>query len=602
MLYKAEIFGKDPRNPEKVYYITADNIADATTEARVKLNEENPNSLLRVRKVEEAKGDISQFQIDQINIDEDIEKEKISKVEIATRALSDAPSTTVDLLGFSDYAVALTDFISNEKTEKPLTIGIDAPWGMGKTTLMKMINASLLERGTKREKGQTFKTVWFNAWKYDQEESLWAALALEILNQIRGQSKFCGKTELWLKLNFKRVEWKLFIWDNFKVLGKLALVFFLGLIGLRLLEYITNINWLESYSRIYVQYGSAVGILGWVSNVGRELHKRITGPFDLNIAKYIRDPDYKNRIGFIGQFEEDFKKVIESVTQEGKRPLVIFIDDLDRCAPPKPVEIIEAINILLDAKHCVFVIGMDAKTIAASIETKYKDLRDSLETGNGYSELNLGQRFLEKIIQINFRLPKVIPSMMEEFIKANLSHEKELKTLENSEKEIKEIEERKEDFARTLDDSEEVKKAILKISGFLDYNPRKTKRFINNFRLQALIANRKGLFARNIITLDTLAKTVIIATRWPFIFEQLTKRSGLIAQIKTAQKTKSLLDELQPKAPLYSKYKKEYDNWTSDPDIERALNIPDFLRLINEMAEEEIDTFDNYLNLADFSS
>lgn len=58
MLYKAEIFGKDPKNPEKVYFIQADNIADATIKARVKLKEENPNNELRVAKVEEVKGDV----------------------------------------------------------------------------------------------------------------------------------------------------------------------------------------------------------------------------------------------------------------------------------------------------------------------------------------------------------------------------------------------------------------------------------------------------------------------------------------------------------------------------------------------------------------
>ena len=40
---------------------------------------------------------------------------------------------------------------------------------------------------------------------------------------------------------------------------------------------------------------------------------------------------------------------------------------------------IEAINILLDAKYCVFVIGMDSQTVAGSIEAKYKDLRDYLK-------------------------------------------------------------------------------------------------------------------------------------------------------------------------------------------------------------------------------
>ena len=39
--------------------------------------------------------------------------------------------------------------LKNEKTEKPLTIGIDAAWGMGKTTLMQMVRDQLAEQDAK---------------------------------------------------------------------------------------------------------------------------------------------------------------------------------------------------------------------------------------------------------------------------------------------------------------------------------------------------------------------------------------------------------------------------------------------------------------------
>src|SRR5207245_2849825 len=50
-----------------------------------------------------------------------------------------------------------------------------------------------------------------------------------------------------------------------------------------------------------------------------------------DLSKYIRTPDYKEKIGFLAKFEEDFGRVIEIVTDKGKWPLVVFIDDLDRC-------------------------------------------------------------------------------------------------------------------------------------------------------------------------------------------------------------------------------------------------------------------------------
>jgi KAP family P-loop domain len=103
------------------------------------------------------------------------------RIDIAALALADQWSAE-DLLGFSDYATALADLIEDARTIKPLTIGIDAPWGMGKTTLMHMIDSRLKED---RPHAPPLPTVWFNAWTYDKDEALWAALALEILRKVR---------------------------------------------------------------------------------------------------------------------------------------------------------------------------------------------------------------------------------------------------------------------------------------------------------------------------------------------------------------------------------------------------------------------------------
>jgi KAP family P-loop domain len=61
------------------------------------------------------------------------------------------PSTTVssdlstdeDQLEYALYADAIASFVRDERTRAPLTIGIKAPWGAGKTSLMKMIRKRL---------------------------------------------------------------------------------------------------------------------------------------------------------------------------------------------------------------------------------------------------------------------------------------------------------------------------------------------------------------------------------------------------------------------------------------------------------------------------
>jgi KAP family P-loop domain len=51
--------------------------------------------------------------------------------------------TLRDSVGYAEYVDAIARGIQHEQTEPPLTIGIKAPWGAGKTSLMRMIRARL---------------------------------------------------------------------------------------------------------------------------------------------------------------------------------------------------------------------------------------------------------------------------------------------------------------------------------------------------------------------------------------------------------------------------------------------------------------------------
>jgi hypothetical protein len=311
---------------------------------------------------------------------------------------------------------------------------------MGKTTLMRMIQRKLEGKAEKekqespptgvehKQKEQnapakpTFPIVWFNAWQYDQENSLWAALVLEILKQVRKQFTLKQKVKFWWNLTQKRL-------SKGNLLLQIALrllPFIIGLLALAIILYAVARFWQGGtlIATIKTVTLPIVGTLGGVVLIYRsikEVYDRFVKPLDQKVAKYVRDqyarkPNYEDRIGFLAQFKEDFAAIVEAATSEGKWPLIIFIDDLDRCAPPKPVEIIEAMNLLLDAQYCVFVMGMDTRTVAGSIQAKYKDLLSYLEATDAPGELTLGQRFLEKIVQITFHLPRADSVVVRSFI------------------------------------------------------------------------------------------------------------------------------------------------------------------------------------------
>jgi Cdc6-like AAA superfamily ATPase len=552
-------------------------------------------------------------------------------VEVAIRALSDKPSE-VDLLEFADYAQALTDFIQNEKTQTPLTIGIDGPWGSGKTTLMRMIQERLNPKEKKETDPPPARTVWFNAWKYDREESLWASLALEILSQVRRQCRWRERVGLWFRLNWKRFDKGKFGSDLIKFVAYPAALIVATALGTFLWK-----RWVDPNLDIakWTKVSAGGGLIATLLGALKQIHDQVVGPFELNISKYIRTPEYKIRVGFLGEFEKDFKFVIDAATNNAKSSLVIFVDDLDRCKPAKPVEVIEAINQLLDAEPCIFVMGMDVRTIAGSIEAKYKDLAESSVEKDSSGGLPLGYRFLEKIVQVPFRLPKVSRKTLGRLVDGSLTpreaspdnraavvveaehliqgEEREGKDLDEAAETVRSarpdissdalMEAKRNVFARTFDDDQEVRRAIYDALPYLESNARKVKRFINLFRLQLLIANRRHLLENKVIEIRQLSRWLVLVSCWPEIVDALNDPAFPPRLLeahrlwRTSVRESPGLENAQAVQVLLKPY-------LDDPRVKRFLDVSNLIDLLRALvptysnSEDFSDALEPYLQLS----
>jgi predicted KAP-like P-loop ATPase len=86
-------------------------------------------------------------------------------------------ATEIDQYGFSVYCELLCSTILNAtQDDLPFIIGILGDWGLGKSSLMKMMK--------KKVDDKKIKSLWFNPWKYDRKEELWSALIQSILPKI----------------------------------------------------------------------------------------------------------------------------------------------------------------------------------------------------------------------------------------------------------------------------------------------------------------------------------------------------------------------------------------------------------------------------------
>jgi hypothetical protein len=224
------------------------------------------------------------------------------------KLLSDNPISNEeeDDFEFSPFVEILGDIINDTKI-LPFTVGIFGEWGSGKTSLLKLLQKWLEKMG--------FITVWFNPWKYDNKEELWAALIRSILLEIHAQTP---------DKELKEAVWAL----------------------------------LRSASWITFKKGISFATKGLVSERNIEKMKNAV----VNQSKIEHE--------FLNKFENKFSDAVKAyVGDTGK--LIIFIDDLDRCIPENAITVLESLKLYLDNSLCVFVLGMDRTIVEVGIRHRY---------------------------------------------------------------------------------------------------------------------------------------------------------------------------------------------------------------------------------------
>lgn len=338
--------------------------------------------------------------------------------------ITDVP-TTEDLLEYEKFVAPVVEkILQANEGNTPLTIGVYGSWGSGKTSFLKMIEKKLLESEKKIE------PIWFNAWKYDKEEALWAALIQTILEQI----KVAGSPVHRLKVRFQ-------IWQRSLDFHSGALSIFKQLISplLRLSLIVIAIgfvlswdttaisSWIQSIpwlSRIpYI--GSileiatkllVVTLVGLLSNP--EAAVALTDDqLRLDFGKLRKKHDYREHIAFLDKFSEEFQSIIKIASDEN--PTVIIIDDLDRCMPEKAVQVLETIKLFLDVKNCVFLLAVDRDVVEQAVLSKYKHLADYMQRNpvrSGAFPPLRGEDYFDKIVQLPIPLPSLSETNIKEFI------------------------------------------------------------------------------------------------------------------------------------------------------------------------------------------
>lgn len=356
----------------------------------------------------------------------------------ASFALNDRPEG-VDRLGYDDYARAFARVIANPDTSTPLTIGIYGAWGMGKSFLMGKVEVQLRAVQEARRAAHALKPnllrrllgrpprppkddfifIRFNAWVYSGSDNLWAGMVTVLYDAIEkyiGRSRAARLRLRWNVCSSVKKSWVLFAAYGLLTLG-------LGV----LLEY-EDIR--AKFSELTLALGAVAGGTAILATISpfyaalRELFSSLWLARSEQLAKLSSRRDFRERIGFMQDIKDEIgeiNKMLKATRKAGPPPrVVIFIDDLDRCHPPKAVEVLEAIMLLLadeDGAPFVVFLGIDARVIVKAVEDHY---------GRVLTEAGItGYEYLDKIVQIPFRIPPANRTALETYVESLLYRSEE---------------------------------------------------------------------------------------------------------------------------------------------------------------------------------
>ena len=246
--------------------------------------------------------------------------------------------------------------------EPPQVFGVHGDWGLGKTSFLHQVQWYLTgdcpqqpEAATKKAPamqkgvhGKTVRAVWFDAWRYQNEDVPVVALLQEMRMQLS-----------WRRRAARSV---------------------------------------SRYANVAAR-GALIAIDGLTKEIGKDKYSKLRQANReweaTNLATAL--PSYTLR----EHLREAIDQLLPRRQKDSARPrLAVFIDDLDRCDPESAYRLLEGLKIYLTLENCVFVLGMNQKAIEEAIGSR-------METVASESQPQRAAAYMEKLCQNVWRLPAV---------------------------------------------------------------------------------------------------------------------------------------------------------------------------------------------------
>ena len=221
-----------------------------------------------------------------------------------------------DDLNRQELCKTWTNFIESSST--PFVLAVDAKWGDGKTTFLKMWQAYLKQQG--------FKTVFFDAWSCDFYDEALPALIGEIQKQI-------------VEPSFKGTSSKL-----------------------------------KSTSSKLIKLTPSIATKSIINIITGDIGKDIYESIQKAIQPHNKIQDYLEYQKAVDEFKQELGKTAKPGKENPGKLLVIFVDELDRCRPTFAIEVLEKVKHIFDVEFIFFIFAVNKNELKKSINTIYGEI------------------------------------------------------------------------------------------------------------------------------------------------------------------------------------------------------------------------------------
>src|SRR5271165_1401565 len=469
--------------------------------------------------------------------------------------------------------------IWNENTEtksgNSFVLHLHGPWGSGKSTLLNMLKRQLQPEvpGRNGADARSYEAegslprsvvIDFNAWQNQRLDPPWWPLVDTVYRQ--GYAQLSGHNAV--ALRFRELRWR-FITGNFEnVLRSSIILIVTAVIAALVWRFWPNLvgggsnrdgKMAVDTSKAAISTITALaGVLGAISSF-------FSRPL-LSGSARAAQTFVQSAIDPMAKVQRHFQELITWINH----PVVIFIDDLDRCKSECVVSLLEGIQTLFNDRRVIYVISADRRWLYCCFEKAYDQFKASVnELGRG-----LGYLFVEKAVQLSVAVPRLSPGFQAAYwdYLVNRGPQDVRSQIEGAAKEARSdlgSAMTEEDMAAKLKpDADPIRtharreEAIIRLSTeeavimteyflkqfalLLEPNPRAMKRLLNAYgvkRDEAILAGVPVL--ENLDKRKQMALWTIVCLRWPELEEVLVRKPEYADVLCGLQPGNSIPGEMQ---------------------------------------------------------